>query len=76
MDYYLEVIAYTKGKGSINYIYDGYDICHNTEEVIEEISYDKNSDKEYTSNSVFCSHGAGYAVPWDEADKKMHCIIE
>ena len=37
---------------------------------------DKNSDKEYTSNSVFCSHGAGYAVPWDEADKKMHCIIE
>ena len=41
MDYYLEVIAYTKGKGSINYIYDGYDICHNTEEVIEEIGYDK-----------------------------------
>ena len=76
MDYYLEVIAYTKGKGSINYIYDGYDVCHNTEEVIEEIGYDKNSDKEYTSNSVFCSHGAGYAVPWNEADKKMHCIIE
>lgn len=75
MDYYLEVIAYTKGKGSINYIYDGYDICHNTEEVIEEISYDKNSDKEYTSNSVFCSHGAGYTVPWNESDKKMHCIL-
>lgn len=75
MDYYLEVIAYTKGKGSINYIYDGYDICHNTEEVIEEIGYDKNSDKEYTSNSVFCSHGAGYTVPWNESDKKMHCIL-
>lgn len=76
MDYYLEVIAYTKGKGSINYIYDGYDICHNTEEVIEEIGYDKNSDKEYTSNSVFCSHGAGYTVPWNESDKKMHCILQ
>lgn len=75
MDYYLEVIAYTKGKGSINYIYDGYDICHNTEEVIEEIGYDKNSDKEYTSNSVFCSHGAGYTVSWNESDKKMHCIL-
>lgn len=76
MDYSLEVIAYTKGKGNINYIYDGYDVCHNAEEVINEIGYNKNADKEYTSNSVFCSHGAGYIVPWYEADEKMHCTIE
>jgi len=76
MDYSLEVIAYTKGKGSINYIYDGYDVCHNTEEAIKEIGYNKNADKEYTSNSVFCSHGAGYIVAWNEADEKMHCTIE
>jgi len=75
MDYSMEVVAFTKGKGSISLIYDGYDICHNSEEVIENIGYNKNADIEYTSTSVFCSHGQGYLVPWDKADEAMHCEV-
>lgn len=75
MDYTMEVIAFTKGKGSITLVYDGYDICHNSEEVIENKGYNKNADIEYTSTSVFCSHGQGYLVPWNEADAAMHCEI-
>lgn len=78
MDYSMEVIAFTKGKGSITYIYDGYDLCHNTEAVIEKINYNKDADIMYTSNSVFCSHGKGYVVKWQDADEAMHAekIIE
>jgi Translation elongation factors (GTPases) len=75
MDYSMEVIAFTKGKGSITLVYDGYDICHNSDEVIENKGYNKNADIEYTSTSVFCSHGQGYLVPWEEADTAMHCEI-
>lgn len=75
MDYSIEVIAFTKGKGSITLVYDGYDICHNNDEVIENKGYNKNADIEYTSTSVFCSHGQGYLVPWEEADAAMHCEI-
>jgi ribosomal protection tetracycline resistance protein len=72
MDYSMEVIAFTKGKGSISLVYDGYDVCHNSEEVIENKGYNKNADIEYTSTSVFCSHGQGYLVPWNKADEAMH----
>ncbi|OOM77990.1 TetM/TetW/TetO/TetS family tetracycline resistance ribosomal protection protein [Clostridium sp. BL-8] len=75
MDYSMEVIAFTKGKGSINLMYDGYDVCHNSEEVIQNKGYKKNADIEYTSTSVFCSHGQAYLVPWDEADEAMHCEV-
>ena len=76
MDYSMEVVAFTKGKGSISLVYDGYDICHNSQEVIENKSYNKNADIEYSSTSVFCSHGQGYLVPWEEADDAMHCEIK
>ena len=76
MDYSTEVVAFTKGKGSISLIYDGYDICHNSEEVIENKGYNKNADINYTSTSVFCSHGQGYLVAWDKADEAMHCEVE
>jgi len=76
MDYSMEVVAFTKGKGSISLMYDGYDICHNSEEVIENKGYNKNSDIEYTSTSVFCSHGQGYLVEWDKVDEAMHCEVE
>jgi len=72
MNYSMEVIAFTKGKGYINFIYDGYDLCHNTEEVIKKINYNKEADIMYTSNSVFCSHGKGYIVKWQDADEAMH----
>lgn len=75
MDYSMELIAFTKGKGNISLIFDGYDICHNTEEVIEKRGYNKNADIEYSSNSVFCSKGQGFIVPWDEAENYMHCEV-
>ena len=70
MDYSSEVIAF-----SINLIFDGYDECHNTEEVIEEIGYRRDADIEYSSSSIFCSKGQGYVVPWDKAEEEMHCEI-
>lgn len=74
MNYPTELIDITGGKGMINLVYGGYDICHNTEEVIEKISYDKNSDIEYSSSSIFCLKGKGYVVPWDKAEEEMHCL--
>ena len=74
MDYSIEVAAFTRGRGSISFIFDGYDKCHNSEEVIERRNYNKDADIEYTSNSVFCSHGSGYIVDWKDADEKMHCF--
>ena len=75
MDYSSEVIAFSKGKGSISLIYDGYDECHNTEEVIKEIGYRRDADIEYTSSSIFCSKGQGYVVPWDKVEEEMHCEV-
>lgn len=75
MDYSIEILTFTKGKGSINLIFDGYDRCHNEEEVIREIGYRKDADIEYTSNSVFCSKGQGFIVPWDKVEEYIHCEI-
>ena len=73
MDYSSEILTFTKGKGSINLIFDGYDVCHNTEEVIERLGYNKNADIEYTSSSVFCSKGQGFVVPWNKVETYIHC---
>ncbi|MEG2288780.1 MAG: TetM/TetW/TetO/TetS family tetracycline resistance ribosomal protection protein [Clostridium sp.] len=74
MNYSLEFQAFTHGKGSLNLIFHGYDICHNTEEIIETKGYNKNADPEYTSSSIFCAKGVGYSVPWDEVKSYMHCL--
>lgn len=76
MDYSSSLIAFTKGRGIISLIGDGYDVCHNTEEVIEEIAYDKKQDRENSSSSVFCSKGQGYIVEWDKVKDHIHCEIE
>lgn len=76
MDYSMEIMAFSKGKGSINLMFDGYDTCHNSENVIEDIGYKRTVDIEYTSTSVFCSKGQGYLVEWDKADDEMHCDLE
>ncbi|MBP2239833.1 small GTP-binding protein [Cytobacillus eiseniae] len=73
MNYSTQLAAFTKGKGSIRLAFAGYNHCHNQKEVIEQIDYDKNADPKYTSTSIFCSKGQGYPVPWDEAEKEMHC---
>ncbi|MBQ0138528.1 MAG: TetM/TetW/TetO/TetS family tetracycline resistance ribosomal protection protein [Kurthia sp.] len=73
MDYPSQFAAYTNGKGSIQLRFAGYDLCHNTEEVVEQLAYRKDADPEYSSNSVFCAKGKGYTVPWQEAKQAMHC---
>ena len=74
MDYSMELISFTKGRGIIVLNYDGYDICHNEEEIIKAKNYNKDADIEYTSSSIFCSKGQGFVVSGDEAEKYMHCI--
>ncbi len=71
-DYQREVIAYTKGRGHLNLWFKDYEPCHNAEEVIEAVGYDSEADLENTADSVFCSHGAGYLVPWYQVKEYMH----
>ncbi|ODV56214.1 elongation factor G [Lysinibacillus fusiformis] len=73
MSYSTIFAAYTNGKGALTLQFDGYDVCHNAEEVITQIGYDKNADPEYSSSSIFCAKGKGYSVPWQEAQAAMHC---
>ncbi len=73
MEYSEEILTFTKGKGSINLIFEKYDICHNKEEVVERLGYDKNADIEYSSSSIFCSKGQGFVVPWDKVEEYIHC---
>lgn len=70
--YHTDVAGYTKGEGSLSVIPVGYDTCLNSDDVISDISYDPDRDTVNTADSVFCTHGAGYVVPWDEAKAKMH----
>lgn len=74
INYSLDLVSFTKGRGSINFIFDGYDYCHNEEEIIKEKDYNKDGDVEYTSSSVFCSKGVGFVVRGYESDEYMHCI--
>ncbi|GKX31623.1 tetracycline resistance protein [Vallitalea longa] len=62
MDYPSQLASFSSGKGSISFVFDGYNTCHNTDEVIKRIGYNKSADKDYTSSSIFCSHGKAYTV--------------
>ena len=72
-DYSLSLRAFTHGEGSAMFQMEGYDVCHNADEVIGNIGYDPGADTEQPASSVFCSHGAGFNVPWNEAESWMHC---
>lgn len=67
-----EVTAYTGGLGKLSLSVRGYGRCHNAEEVIEKIGYDPMRDTRNSADSVFCSHGAGIIVPWNEVKQHMH----
>lgn len=67
-----EIISRTHGAGKLSTLLEGYFPCHNSEEVIKKIGYDFNADVENSADSVFCSHGAGVLVKWDEVPRKMH----
>ena len=70
--YQREVIAYTRGRGRLSCTLKGYEPCHDQDEVIAEIGYDPESDTENPSSSVFCSHGAGVLVSWDQVQDYAH----
>ena len=70
--YAREVVQYTHGRGRLLCTFKGYELCHNSEEVIEEINYDCDGDVDNSCDSVFCSHGAGYTVKWNEVKSRMH----
>lgn len=76
MDYGIELAAQTQGRGSISMIWGGYRECHNPEEVIADCAYNKGADKENPSSSVFCSHGAGFVVNWNEVEQYIHLPAE
>lgn len=71
-DYTREVMQYTHGKGKLLCTLKGYEPCHNAEEVIEKAGYDCDGDTDNPCDSVFCSHGAGYNVKWNEVKSHMH----
>lgn len=71
-DYQREVISYTRGRGKIFCSLNGYEPCHNAEEVILQRDYDSELDVDNPTGSVFCAHGAGFVVPWDEVPDYMH----
>lgn len=70
--YHTEVIAYTRGRGSLSCNFKCYAPCHNEEEIIAAYDYDSERDLENPTGSVFCSHGAGYPVSWEEVESHAH----
>lgn len=71
-DYPAQIVAYTRGRGQITFTMKGYEPCHNAEEVIAAIGYDPERDLDNPTGSVFCAHGAGFVVPWDQVKDYMH----
>lgn len=70
--YQKEFTAYTGGRGRMAVSLKGYDVCHNQEEVLAESTYDSEADLANPTGSVFCAHGAGFVVDWDEVEEYMH----
>lgn len=75
-DYQTKLQAYTHGSGHLSVSFGGYEVCHNSEEVIEQKGYSPDADTANPSSSVFCAHGAGFQVPWYEVHKYMHVFDE
>ncbi len=71
-DYWSQVAAYTQGRGRFSCRLDGYRPCHNTAQVVEERGYDPERDVDNPSGSVFCDHGSGIHIPWNEVRAHMH----
>lgn len=71
-NYHREVLSYTGGEGRLSCRLKGYEPCHNSEEVIEELAYVPEKDTANPTGSIFCSHGAGVYVEWDRVEEQMH----
>ena len=70
--YPMEVVGYTRGRGHLTLTLDGYRPCHNAAEIIEAVGYEPERDLENPADSVFCAHGAGFVVPWNQVRNHMH----
>ena len=70
--YQTEMLLYTRGRGRLSCRIKGYEPCHNEKEVVEKTGYDFDGDTDNPAGSVFCSHGSGFTVPWDEVEEYMH----
>ena len=70
--YPMEVVSYTRGRGHLSLTLDGYRPCHNAVEIIEAVGYEPEHDLDNPADSVFCSHGAGFVVPWEQVRSHMH----
>ena len=71
-DYADQVAAYTQGRGQLQLSLRGYAPCHNADAVISQIAYDPEADLENPPDSVFCAHGAGFTVKWNQVSEYMH----
>lgn len=71
-DYHREILSYTHGLGKMSLKFSGYGVCNDAENVIEQIGYDVEKDVLNTADSIFCEHGAGFIVSWDEVKNFMH----
>ena len=71
-DYAQQLAAYTQGLGQLQIALDSYAPCHNAQSVVEALAYDPQGDVENTPDSVFCAHGAGFTVKWDQVKEYMH----
>ena len=71
-DYWREVTAYTRGRGRLSCTLRGYEPCPDQDRIVEEMGYDPERDVENTPDSVFCAHGGGYTVKWDQVREHMH----
>ena len=74
-DYPREVISYTRGEGRLFCTSDGYEPCHNQDEIVAQIGYDPEGDLDNPPHSVFCAHGAGFTVHWSEVDRYKHLEV-
>ena len=70
--YQKEVVSYTHGRGRLTCVLAGYEPCHNQEEIVERLGYDPEADLDNPVGSVFCAHGAGFLVSWDQVDAFAH----
>lgn len=74
-DYARELISYTRGKGQISCSFDGYESCHNQDEIVASAAYDPEADSDNPPHSIFCARGAGFLVPWQEVEQYKHLDV-
>jgi predicted RNA-binding protein with PIN domain len=75
-DYTREVISYTRGEGRLFCTSDGYEPCHDQDEIVSQMGYDPEGDLENPPHSVFCAHGSGFTVHWSEVDAYKHLEVD